>query len=123
MKEMNGNAQIIEGILADTGSIGYAGVGYVVDRETGKAMKGLKILNINKEANSEAFSPLDKAAIDSGKYPIARPLWMATNGTPKGVAQGFLAWILTAEGQKIVEREGFYPIGGKYLETNAKNLK
>lgn len=123
MKEMNGSAQIIEGVRADAGAVGYSGVGYVVDQATGKAMKGLKILNINKEAKAEAFSPLDKAAIDSGNYPIARPLWMATNGKPKGVSQSFLAWILTAEGQKIVEREGFYAIGGKYLETNAKNLK
>ncbi|MCX6561808.1 MAG: phosphate ABC transporter substrate-binding protein [Candidatus Aminicenantes bacterium] len=123
MKEMNGNAQIIEGVLADTGAIGYVGVGYVVDKATGKPMKGLKILNINKDAKAQAFSPLDKAAVDSAQYPIARPLWMATNGKPKAVAAGFINWILTDEGQKIVAREGFYAIGAKYVEMNAKNLK
>jgi phosphate transport system substrate-binding protein len=123
MKEMNGNAQIIEGVLADASAIGYVGVGYVVDKETGRPMKGLKILNINKDEKAEAFSPLDKAAVDSGKYPIARPLLMATNGKPKPAALGFLSWILSAEGQKIVEREGFYPVGARYQPENAKHLK
>jgi len=36
MKEMNGNAQIIEGVLADKAAIGYVGVGYVVDQATGQ---------------------------------------------------------------------------------------
>jgi phosphate transport system substrate-binding protein len=123
MKEMNGNAQIIEGVLADAGAVGYVGVGYIVDKETGKPMKGLKVLNIHKDEKADAFSPLDKSAVDSGAYPISRPLWMATNGTPKGTAAGFLAWIVGAEGQKVVEAEGFYPVGGKLMEQNLKNLK
>lgn len=118
MKEMNGNAQIIEGVLADASAIGY-----VVDKETGRPMKGLKILNINKDEKAEAFSPLDKAAVDSGQYPIARPLLMATNGKPKPAAEGAISWILSAEGQAVVEREGFYPVGAKYQPENAKNLK
>ena len=123
MKEMNGNAQIIEGVLADEASIGYVGVGYVVDKTTGKPMKGLKVLNINKAEKDAAFSPMDKAAVDNGSYPIARPLLMFTNGKPKGTASVFITWILSEEGQSIVAREGFYTIGGKYLAENAQNLK
>ena len=123
MKEMNGNAQIIEGILADVGGIGYVGVGYVIDKASNKPMKGLKILNISKDEKTEAFSPLDKVAVDSGAYPVSRPLWMATNGAPKGTAAGFLSWIVGPEGQAVVEAEGFYPVGGKLMEQNLKNLK
>jgi len=32
VKEMNGNAQIIEGVLSDEAAIGYVGVGYVQTR-------------------------------------------------------------------------------------------
>ncbi|MBM3293744.1 MAG: phosphate ABC transporter substrate-binding protein [Candidatus Aminicenantes bacterium] len=123
MKEMNGNAQIIEGVITDGGGIGYVGVGYIIDQATGKPMKGLKVLNIKKDDKAEAFSPLDKAAVDSGAYPVSRPLWMATSGSPKGTAAGFLAWIVSPEGQKVVEAEGFYPVGGKLMEQNLKNLK
>ncbi|MHB8055158.1 MAG: phosphate ABC transporter substrate-binding protein [Candidatus Aminicenantales bacterium] len=123
MKEMNGNAQIIEGVLADEAAIGYVGVGYVIDKSTGKPLKGLKILNINKTAGATAYSPLDKQAVDTGNYPISRPLWMATNGTPKAVAALFLRFVIGPEGQKIVEREGFYTVGAKLQEQNQKNLK
>jgi phosphate transport system substrate-binding protein len=123
MKEMNGNAQIIEGVIADQSSIGYVGVGYIVDKATGKTLKGLKILNISKDEKVDAFSPLDKAAVDSGAYPVSRPLWMATNGTPKGMALGFISWILSPEGQKAVEAEGFYTVGGRLMDQNRKNLK
>jgi phosphate transport system substrate-binding protein len=123
MKEMNGNAQIIEGVLADEAGVGYVGVGYVVDKATSKPMKGLKVLDISKDDKAHAFSPLDKAAVDSGAYPVSRPLWMATNGTPKGTAAGFISWIIGPEGQKAVEAEGFYTVGGKLMDQNLKNLK
>jgi phosphate transport system substrate-binding protein len=122
MKEMNGNAQIIEGILKDEAGIGYVGVGYLYDKE-GKIRTGLKVLNIAKDAKSQAYSPLDKAAVDSGDYPVARPLYQATKGKPTGVEAAFIAFEVGPEGQKIVEREGFFTIGAKHKEQNEKNLR
>jgi phosphate transport system substrate-binding protein len=123
VKEMNGNAQIIEGVLADEAAIGYVGVGYVLDKATGKPMKGLKVLLIAKDDKAEAFSPMDKDAVDTGKYPISRGLYQSTNGKPSADIAAFIQFELGPDGQKIVEREGFYPIGAKYIQENAKNLK
>ncbi len=123
MKEMNGNAQIIEGVIQDEGAVGYVGVGYLFD-EKGQVRKGLKVLEISKEPGGPAYMPTDKAAVDSGDYPVARPLYMATNGKPKGDAAKLLAWIVGPEGQAIVEREGFFTVGeGKYKTANDKNFK
>ncbi len=123
MKEMNGNAQIIEGVLQDEGAVGYVGVGYLFD-ETGHVRKGLKVVKISKEPGGTGYVPTDKAAVDSGDYPIARPLYMSTNGKPKGVAAEFLQWIVGPEGQAVVEREGFFTVGeGKYKAANDKNFK
>ncbi len=122
MKEMNGNAQIVEGILQDEAGIGYVGVGYLFDKD-GKIRKGLKVLNIAKDAQAKAYSPLDKTAVDSGDYPVARPLFQATNGKPSPAVAGFIAFETGPEGQKIVEREGFFTIGPKHKEQNAKNLR
>lgn len=120
---MNGNAQIIEGVKADEASIGYVGVGYVVDQATGKPMAGLRVLDISKDAKSEAFSPMDKQAVDTRNYPIARPLYQTTNGKPGGDIAAFIQWEVGPEGQKIVEREGFYTIGDAYKQMNDKNFK
>ena len=123
VKEMNGNAQIIEGVLADEAAIGYVGVGYVLDKATGKPMKGLKVLLIAQDDKSEGYSPTDKAAVDTGKYPISRGLYQSTNGKPGADIAAFLQFELGPDGQRIVEREGFYPIGVKYVQENVKNLK
>ncbi|MCX7975080.1 MAG: PstS family phosphate ABC transporter substrate-binding protein [Candidatus Aminicenantes bacterium] len=122
MREMIGNAQIVEAVIQDQGGIGYVGVGYVFDKD-GKIRKGLKVLNISKDEKSPAYSPLDKAAIDDGRYPIARPLYLATNGKPSPAIADFISFIISEEGQKIVEREGFFTIGRQHREQNEKNLK
>ena len=122
VKEMNGNAQIIEGILQDEGGLGYVGVGYLFDKD-GKVRKGLKVLNISKAPEGQAFSPLDKRSVDSGDYPIARPLYQATNGKPGPALAAFLAFECGPEGQAIVEKEGFFTIGAPLKAQNDKNMK
>lgn len=122
MKEMNGNAQIIEGVIQDEGGVGYVGVGYLFDKD-GKIRKGIKVLNIAKDAKSPAYSPLDKSAVDNGNYPVARPLYQATNGKPGPAVAAFIVFETGPDGQKIVEREGFFAIGAKHKEENEKNLR
>lgn len=122
MKQMNGNAQIVEGVTADKLGIGYVGVGYVVDAR-GNVKKGIKILEVSRDARSSAYSPLDKAAVESGEYPIARGLMQATAGVPTGAVLEFIRFELSPEGQKIVAKEGFFPVGTGQMTENEKNLK
>jgi len=123
MLQLNGNAQIVEGIIRDKHSIGYVGVGYVLDRKTGKVMRGLKILSVSNDVRSPSYSPLDKDAVDSGNYPIARPLYQSTAQVPQGHIRDFVRFEIGTEGQKIVESEGFFPIGPAHRAENEKNLK
>ena len=122
MKEMNGNAQIIEGIIQDEGGIGYVGVGYLYD-ETGNIRKGIKVLKISKKIGDAGYLPTDKQAVDSGVYPVSRALYQATAGKPSPEVAAFIAWEAGLEGQKIVEREGFFTISEAHKAQNAKNLK
>ena len=52
-----------------------------------------------------------KTAI-SKEYPIARPLYIYTNGEPKGKTAKFIQFVLSPAGQKIVAKEGFVPLAG-----------
>ncbi len=122
MKQMNGNAQIIEGVSKDKYGIGYVGVGYTLDSD-GTVRKGIKIIMVAKNAGATAYSPLDKAAVDSGDYPVARPLFQSSAGTPQGAVLDFIKFAISEEGQEIVEREGFFPIGSSHQEENKKNMK
>lgn len=78
-------------------AIGYAGLGFV-DR----SVKALKINGIYPSAKT----------VSTGKYPIARPLFMFTNGYPKmgSHVYRFVTLHLTKKGREIVERIGFIPV-------------
>ena len=41
-----------------------------------------------------------------------RPLNLVTKGTPTGGAKEFLDFVLSAEGQAIVQKEDFVPVAG-----------
>jgi phosphate transport system substrate-binding protein len=115
MRQMNGNAQIVEGVKADEGAIGYVGVGYAREQ-------GIKVLTLSKDG-TDYYSPLDKEAVDSGKYPLARPLFQYTNGKAKGDAKAFIEFELSPDGQKIVSDQGFYPLTQGYQDRNNANLQ
>ncbi|MBC7348715.1 MAG: phosphate ABC transporter substrate-binding protein [Candidatus Aminicenantes bacterium] len=122
VKEMNGNAQIIEAVTQDLAGIGYVGVGYLFD-ENGQVRKGIKVLKIKKDENSPEYSPLDKEAVYSAKYAISRPLYQCTNGKPSAAVADFIRFELSPEGQAIVEKEGFFKIGQELMQQNEKNLR
>jgi phosphate transport system substrate-binding protein len=46
----------------------------------------------------------------SGAYPIVRPLNMLTDGEPEGAVKAFLDFIFSAEGQAVVEEEGYLSV-------------
>jgi phosphate transport system substrate-binding protein len=116
-KAMNGNAQIVEGIQRDKAGIGYVAVGYVVS-EKGEVKPGVKVLNIAKDAQSEAFSPAKMENVMSGNYPISRPLNQYLVGKPSGKLMDFIKFELSPEGQEIVRKQGFFPVQQKWVEFN-----
>ncbi len=119
-KMMNGNAQIVEGVLADQAGIGYIGIGYAVDG--GVVVPGLNVLKVAADENSPAVTPLELENIMQGLYPIVRPLFHYTDGKPEGHVKGYLEFIMTEAGQNIVIQEGFFPITDDYREQNRANL-
>ncbi len=121
LKQMNGNAQIVEGIKTDKAAIGYVGVGYVV-KEDGSITDGVKILNVREKEGMQAYSPAQIENITSGNYAVARPLFNYTNGNPKGKLRSFLIYVLSEEGQKVVTDQGFYAVSKKYWAQNEKAL-
>ena len=73
-------------------AMGYVGLGYITD--------SVKALEVNGVMPS-------KDTVLSGKYPVSRPLFMYTNGSPKGAVKEFLDFIKSSEGQLLVDQEGF----------------
>jgi phosphate transport system substrate-binding protein len=75
--------------------IGYIGLGYL--------SKNVKPLDI------EGVKASQKTVL-SDEYKISRPLYMYTNGEPEGLEKEFIDYILSPDGQRIVEEVGFVSI-------------
>ncbi len=74
------------------GAIGYVGLGYLSSRVKAVEMNGVKA---------------SKETVLSGEYILSRPLFMYTDGKPKGVVKDFLEFILSGTGQRIAEKQGY----------------
>ena len=48
--------------------------------------------------------------MQKGTYPIARPLFMYTNGEPTGEVGAYIKWIKSAEGQSVLDAKGYVPL-------------
>jgi phosphate transport system substrate-binding protein len=93
-----------EGIIAEVrqnpNAIGYDGLGYVPD--------DLKMIAIAEDGSAYVLPAIE--TVNDKSYPIARDLYMYTNGEPTGVVKEYLDWILSPEAQEIVAELGFVPI-------------
>ena len=113
MRQMNGNAQIVEAVKTDLSAVGYVGVAYIKNDQT-----GLNVVKIASKPGGEYISPLDEKAVINGTYTIARPLNQYINGMPTGKVKDFFQFELSEEGQKVVEEEGFFHIPDEYMKFN-----
>lgn len=89
------NQSIVTTVSKTPGAVGYVGLGYV-----SSAVEAVVIDGITASAKT----------VLTGKYPYSRPLFMYTNGPAKGESKDFIDFLLSKDGQQIVEEEGFVPI-------------
>ena len=97
---MPGTAAVVNAVSKEKFGIGYGGAAYA---------KGIKILKVKKDATSTAIVPEKKTVLD-GTYPLARPLFFYLRAKQTGEIKSFIDWVLSADGQAIVEKVGYYPV-------------
>jgi len=98
---MPSSQAIAEEVAGNENAVGYYGVGYVTPAQ--------KAVAVAQDADSEYVTP-EVPDIISGRYPISRPLLVYTPSAPTGVVKAFIDFVLSPEGQKIVEEVDFVPI-------------
>jgi phosphate transport system substrate-binding protein len=95
-----GTAAIVNAVKKDKYSIGYGGAAYA---------EGVKDCKVKKDARSRGVLPT-AATIKNKTYPISRYLYMYLKSRPTGETKAFIDWILSAEGQKLIEGVGYFPV-------------
>lgn len=89
------NGAMKAAISQDPYGIGYVSVGYLDNAVTAVILDGVAPTLAN---------------VKSGKFPVSRGLYSNTKGEPTGITKKFIDFMLTDEGQKIVEANGFIPV-------------
>ena len=101
--DLHGSKDVVEVIGRTPCAIGYSGMGY--------ATSHVKMLAVATDADAPYYAP-NLENVLAKTYPIARPLYMYSLGEPAGEIKVYLDWILSTEGQKIVQKLGFVPLEG-----------
>ena len=116
VKEQPGSASVVQGVTADRFGMGYSGIGYKTS--------GVKVVALATKA-TDAYSDGSYEDVVSGKYPLARFLYVYVNKAPgkdlDPVVREFLKFVFSKDGQEIVVKDGYYPLPAKIVaEENAK---
>ena len=100
----NSTEVVIQSVAGNTGAIGYISLGSLDD-----TVKGVKIDGVEPTAEN----------IENGSYTVSRPFNVATKGElTNEAAQDFMNYIMSAEGQAVVEEEGYIPVEGAEAFTS-----
>lgn len=100
-RDMNGSKEVVELVSSTPTAIGYSGMSYATPR--------VKMLKVAKKPGDPAYPPNVENVLNKN-YPIARPLYMFTLGEPEGEIKKYIEWVLSDDGQRIIEQIGDVPI-------------
>ncbi|MDD3077733.1 MAG: PstS family phosphate ABC transporter substrate-binding protein [Paludibacter sp.] len=98
---MPATGAIIQSVSQTPGAIGYVGMAYVT--------KDVKDISVSYDGGKTYVEPT-VANATSGKYPVVRPLFYYYEGKSEAKVKPFINFVLSAEGQKIVQTTGYLPI-------------
>ena len=100
----NSTEVVIQSVAGNTSAIGYISLGSLDG-----TVKGVKIDGVEPTAENVA----------SGDYTVSRPFNVATKGELQNeAAQDFMNYIMSAEGQAVVEEAGYIPVEGAETFTS-----
>lgn len=116
VKEQPGSSAVVQGIGADPYAIGYSGIGYKTS--------GVRALPISGDDGQFYEANYDNSL--SGDYPLARFLLVYVNKKPgqalDPLTLEFLKFVLTKEGQAIVEKDGYFPVPAEVASEVVESL-
>jgi phosphate transport system substrate-binding protein len=117
VKEQPGSASVVQGITEDRYAIGYSGIGY---RTSGVRPVPLA----ETEAGPYFEGTYDE--VTSGKYPLARFLYIYVNKAPgkpmDPLALEYMKLVLSKEGQESVVKDGYMPLTAAQVQQDVAKL-
>lgn len=118
VKQQPGSASVVSSISGDAAGIGYSGIGY--------RTSGVKTLALARAEGEPAYTTAPDD-VKSGRYPLARHLYVYVNRAPgkplDPLVREFLLFVLSKDGQGTVLKDGYLPLSAEAVaEERSKVL-
>lgn len=98
---VRGTDAMVDAITKSTHGIGYGGIAYLP--------KHVRTFKIKPDENSPGIAPTEEN-VQSKTYPLTRYLYFYSTDEPTGLKKLFIDFVLSPEGQAIVEKAGYFPL-------------
>ncbi len=95
-----GTAAVVNAVAKDPNGIGYGGAAYA---------KGVRDLALAFGTGKPPVLP-SAATVRDGSYPLSRHLFFYVRNAPAGELKEFVEWVLSAEGQALATKVGYFPL-------------
>jgi len=116
VKEQPGSSAVVQGVATDKHAMGYSGVGYKTP--------DVKTVPLGKD-EAKCFDSTAENAY-AGDYPLARFLYIYFNKKPNEplppLMVEFIKYSLSKDGQKVVIKDGFYPVSNALAQEDLKKI-
>lgn len=118
VNEQPGSASVVQSVTASVNGIGYSGMGYQTS--------GVKAVPLAKKEGEAYIAATAENAL-KGKYPLSRFLYVYVNKAPNKpldkLTYEFVRMVLSKEGQRIVEKDGYVPLSAEMAEKIMKSIQ
>jgi phosphate transport system substrate-binding protein len=105
VKEQPGSSSVVQGVAREKAGIGYSGIGY--------RTADVRVVPLGKKTGDK-FIPAEPRYGYSGKYPLARFLYLYVNYKPgselEPLRREFLKYVFSRQGQQAVVKDGYLPV-------------
>lgn len=117
VKEQPGSASVVQSVSEDQAGIGYSGIGYLTSNVRAVPLA---------EKDGTPFKEASQQNADNGSYPLWRHLYLYVNKAPNKsldpILGEFIKFIYSKDGQKLVIKDGFFPLKAEVIEQELKKL-
>jgi phosphate transport system substrate-binding protein len=106
---VNGNAAVVEHVSQKPHALGLIDVSWISDRDDSTANSFLNSIRVMGVSRDSGFFQPYQAYMAQGKYPLLRDVVIISREARTGLASGFMAFVASDKGQRIVLKSGLVP--------------
>ncbi|MBA4055043.1 MAG: phosphate ABC transporter substrate-binding protein [Marivirga sp.] len=121
---VNGNKEVVEYISLNPQALGLIDVSWISDSDDSTSNTFLDTIRVMGISTDSGFYQPYQAYIAQGDYPLSREVILISREARTGLASGFLSFMASDKGQRIVLKSGLVPatMPVRIIEVNHEPL-